>query len=70
LYIIKFYDAFFLGRRGNYLIKCGCFIDWIPKHALKCRPKGKRSVEHQRKRWKDELHLEGYRPALHLTLHI
>jgi hypothetical protein len=33
--------------------------DGIPKQALKCRPKGKRSIGHPRKRWKDQLHLEG-----------
>jgi hypothetical protein len=33
--------------------------DRIPKQALKYRPKGKRSIGHPRKRWKDQLHLEG-----------
>jgi hypothetical protein len=33
--------------------------DRIPKQALKCRPKGKRSIGRPRKRWKDQLHLEG-----------
>jgi hypothetical protein len=33
--------------------------DRIPKQALKCRPKGKRSVGRLRKRWKDRFHLEG-----------
>jgi hypothetical protein len=33
--------------------------DRIPKQALKYRPKGKRSVGCPRKRWKDQLHLEG-----------
>jgi hypothetical protein len=33
----------------------------IPKQALKYlyRPKGKRSIGRPRKRWKDQLHLEG-----------
>jgi hypothetical protein len=35
--------------------------DRIPKQALKYRPKGKRSIGGPRKRWKDQLHLEGYR---------
>jgi hypothetical protein len=29
------------------------------KQALKYRPKGKRSIGRPRKRWKDQLHLEG-----------
>jgi hypothetical protein len=33
--------------------------DRIPKQALKYRPKGKRSIGCLRKRWKDQLHLEG-----------
>jgi hypothetical protein len=33
--------------------------DRIPKQALKCRPKWKRSIGRPRKRWKDQLHLEG-----------
>jgi hypothetical protein len=33
--------------------------DRIPKQALKYRPKGKRSIGRPRKRWKDQLHLEG-----------
>jgi hypothetical protein len=33
--------------------------DGIPKEALKHRPKGKRSIGCLRKRWKDQLHLEG-----------
>jgi hypothetical protein len=33
--------------------------DRIPKQALKYRPKGKRSMGCPRKRWKDQLHLEG-----------
>jgi hypothetical protein len=33
--------------------------DRIPKQALKYRPKGKRSIGRLRKRWKDQLHLEG-----------
>jgi hypothetical protein len=33
--------------------------DRIPKQALKYRPKGKRSIGRQRKRWQDQLHLEG-----------
>jgi hypothetical protein len=33
--------------------------DRIPKQALKYRPKGKRSIGCPRKRWKDQLHLEG-----------
>jgi hypothetical protein len=32
--------------------------DRIPKQALKCRPKGKRSIGRPKKRWKDQLHLE------------
>jgi hypothetical protein len=32
--------------------------DRIPKQALKCRPKGKRSIGRPRKRWRDQLHLE------------
>jgi hypothetical protein len=35
--------------------------DRIPKQVLKYRPKGKRSIRRPRKRWKDQLHLEGYR---------
>jgi hypothetical protein len=31
----------------------------IPKQALKCKTKGKRSIECLRKRWKGQLHLEG-----------
>jgi hypothetical protein len=31
----------------------------IPKQALKYTPKGKRSIGCTRKRWKDQLHLEG-----------
>jgi hypothetical protein len=33
--------------------------DRIPKQALKYGPKGKRSIGCPRKRWKDQLHLEG-----------
>jgi hypothetical protein len=33
--------------------------DWIPKQALKYRPKGKRSIGRPRKRWKDQPHVEG-----------
>jgi hypothetical protein len=33
--------------------------DRIPKQALKYRAKGKRSIGRPRKRWKDQLHLEG-----------
>jgi hypothetical protein len=33
--------------------------DRIPKQALKYKPKGKRSIGRPRKRWKDQLHLEG-----------
>jgi hypothetical protein len=33
--------------------------DRIPKQALKCRLKGKRNIGRPRKRWKDQLHLEG-----------
>jgi hypothetical protein len=33
--------------------------DRIPKQALKYRPKGKRSLGRLRKRWKDQLLLEG-----------
>jgi hypothetical protein len=33
--------------------------DRIPKQALKYRPKGKRSIGHPRKRWKDQFPLEG-----------
>jgi hypothetical protein len=33
--------------------------DRITKQALKYRPKGKRSIGHPRKRWKNQLHLEG-----------
>jgi hypothetical protein len=33
--------------------------DRIPKQALKYRPEGKRSIGRPRKRWKDQLHLEG-----------
>jgi hypothetical protein len=33
--------------------------DRIPKQALKYRPKGKRSIGRPRKRWNDQLHLEG-----------
>jgi hypothetical protein len=31
----------------------------IPKQATRYRPKGKRSIGRPRKRWKDQLHLEG-----------
>jgi hypothetical protein len=37
------------------------YTDRILKQALKCRPKGKRNVGRPRKRWKDQLHLEGSR---------
>jgi hypothetical protein len=33
--------------------------DRIRKRELKYRPKGKRSIGRPRKRWKDQLHLEG-----------
>jgi hypothetical protein len=33
--------------------------DRMPKQALKYRPKGKRSIGRPRKRWEDQLHLEG-----------
>jgi hypothetical protein len=33
--------------------------DRIHKQALKYTPKGKRSIGRPRKRWKDQLHLEG-----------
>jgi hypothetical protein len=33
--------------------------DRIPKQARKYRPERKRSVGRPRKRWKDQLHLEG-----------
>jgi hypothetical protein len=33
--------------------------DRIPKQALKYGPKGKRNIGRPRKRWKDQLHLEG-----------
>jgi hypothetical protein len=33
--------------------------DRIPKQALKYRSKGKRNIGLPRKRWKDQLHLEG-----------
>jgi hypothetical protein len=33
--------------------------DRIHKQALKYRAKGKRSIGRPRKRWKDQLHLEG-----------
>jgi hypothetical protein len=33
--------------------------DRIPKQALKYRPKGKRNIRRPRKRWKDQLHLDG-----------
>ena len=33
--------------------------DRIQKQALKYRPKGKRSTGRPRKRWKDQLHLQG-----------
>jgi hypothetical protein len=33
--------------------------DRIPKQAPKYRPKGKRNIGRPRKRWKDQLHLEG-----------
>jgi hypothetical protein len=33
--------------------------DRIPKQALKYWPKGKRSIGCPRRRWKDQLHLEG-----------
>jgi hypothetical protein len=31
----------------------------IPKQALKYRPKGKRSIGHPMKGWKDRIHLAG-----------
>jgi hypothetical protein len=31
----------------------------IPKQALRYRPQGKRSIGRPRKRWKDQIHLEG-----------
>jgi hypothetical protein len=34
-------------------------MDTVPKQALKYRPKGKRSIGCARKRWKEQLHLEG-----------
>jgi hypothetical protein len=34
-------------------------IDRIPKQALKYGPKEKRNIGHPRKRWNDQLHLEG-----------
>jgi hypothetical protein len=33
--------------------------DRVPKQSLKYRPKGKRSIGRPRKRWKDQLHLQG-----------
>jgi hypothetical protein len=33
--------------------------DRIPKHVQKYGPKGKRSIGRPRKRWKNQLHLEG-----------
>jgi hypothetical protein len=33
--------------------------DRLPKQALKYGPKGKRKLGRLRKRWKDQLHLEG-----------
>jgi hypothetical protein len=33
--------------------------DRIPTQTLKYRPTGKRSIGCPRKRWKDQLHLEG-----------
>jgi hypothetical protein len=33
--------------------------DRIPKQALKYRLKGKRNIGRPRKRWKDQLHLDG-----------
>jgi hypothetical protein len=36
----------------------------IPKQALKYRTKGKRSIGFPRKRWKNQLHLEGKRTGI------
>jgi hypothetical protein len=33
--------------------------DRVPKQALKYKKKGKRCIGRPRKRWKDQLHLEG-----------
>jgi len=32
--------------------------DRLPKQALQYKPKGRRNIERQRKRWRDQLHLE------------
>jgi hypothetical protein len=33
--------------------------DRLPKQALEYKPKGKRNIGRPRKRWKNQLHLEG-----------
>jgi hypothetical protein len=32
----------------------------IPKQALRCKQKGRRNIGRPRRRWNDQLHLEGY----------
>ena len=39
--------------------------DRLPKQALQYKPKGRRNIGRPRKRWRDQLHLEGSRNRKH-----
>ena len=46
----------------------GHTVNRLPKQALQYKPKERRNVGRQRKRWRDQLHLEDQEQETHVTL--